>query len=290
MREVMHVRTGAGRVAVRISSGNRTPLLLVHGNSMSARAFDGLLDGPLGRSYRLIAADLPGHGASENAIAPEKTYTLPGYAEAMLDVLFALDASNAAVCGWSLGGHIALEMMAHSPHIAGAFVVSAPPVAPGAGALAGFNVSDALALYMTEHLDEAAQRMLADISAGAAAPLFAYESVARTDGRARPIVVQSILAGVGSDPQTLFDDAERPVALILGEFEQGVSKDFMQSIHGPALWRNAIQTIAGAGHAPFLDQPVEFNKVLLEFMRDLAKQGRGSNATPVTKPLSRKLA
>ena len=89
MRETMHIKTSAGRIAVRTSTGSRNPLLLIHGNSMNSRVFDALLDGPLGRSYKLIAVDLPGHGASDNAAFPDQAYTLPGYADAMLDVLFA---------------------------------------------------------------------------------------------------------------------------------------------------------------------------------------------------------
>jgi pimeloyl-ACP methyl ester carboxylesterase len=273
------VKTAAGRISGRLSSGSRTPLLLIHGNSMSSAAFDDLIASPLGRSYRLIAVDLPGHGGSDNAANPESTYTLPGYADAMLDVLFALDAPGAAVLGWSLGGHIAFEMMSKSTSIAGAMAVSAPPVSPGPSALAGFNMTEDTVLYMTEELDEAAQRRLADVSAGAAAPRFAYQAVARTDGRARPIVVHTMLGGVGSDPAPLFHDGERPIALVVGEHETGISGDFMNGVRGPALWRGEVQTIKGAGHAPFLDAPSEFNALLLDFLRDVARSRRTAPAS-----------
>lgn len=287
MREVMHVKTGAGRIAVRMSPGSRTPLLLLHGNSMSSRIFDTLLEGPLGRSYQLVAIDLPGHGESDNAGVPDRTYTLPGYADAMLDVMFALDIPQAAVCGWSLGGHIALEMMARSQSVSGSFLVGAPPVSPGPGALAGFNVSEKTALYMTERLNEAGQAMLADISAGPATPAFVYDDVARTDGRARRIVVESLLGGMGSDPTPLFENAQRPIALVMGERDEGTSASFMQSVRGPAIWRGGVQIIAGAGHAPFLDAPTSFNALLLQFLRDLARlhpAQRAVEPTPESAP------
>ncbi len=280
MRDTMHVKTSAGRIAVRTSTGSRNPLLLIHGNSMNSRVFDALLDGPLGRSYKLIAVDLPGHGASDNAAFPDQAYTLPGYADAMLDVLFALDAPNAAVCGWSLGGHIALEMMAKSQSVAGAFVVGAPPVTPGPTAITGFNVTENTALYMTENLDEASQRLLAEVSVSDPASHHVYEAVARTDGRARRIVVESLLAGVGADPAQLFDDAKRPIALIIGEHDSSLSTSFIQSICGPALWRGSLQTIAGAGHAPFLDAPASFNPLLLQFLRDIAQLRQAPPAPP----------
>ncbi|MDP2357626.1 MAG: alpha/beta hydrolase [Beijerinckiaceae bacterium] len=276
----MHVKTSAGRIAVRTSTGSRNPLLLIHGNSMNSCVFDALLDGPLGRSYKLIAVDLPGHGASENAAFPEKGYTLPGYADAMLDVLFALDAPNATICGWSLGGHVALEMMANSKSVAGAFVVGAPPVSPGPAAISGFNVTPNTALYMTENLDEASQRLLAEVSVSDPALYNIYEAVARTDERARRIVVESLLAGVGADPAQLLNDEKRPIALIVGENDPSVSMSFLQSIRGPAVWRGSVQTIASAAHAPFLDAPVSFNTLLLQFLRDVAQLRRATPAPP----------
>jgi pimeloyl-ACP methyl ester carboxylesterase len=276
MSDAMHVKTCAGRVAVRMSSGARTPLLLLHGNSMSSRAFDGLLNGPLGRSYRLVAVDLPGHGASDDAHRPETAYTLPGYADAMLDALFAVGCSEALVCGWSLGGHIAFEMMRRSRSIAGAFAIAAPPVAPGPAAIQGFNATDAFSLFMTEDLDEASRRLLAEISAGPTKPDFAYGAVARADGRARRILVASMMNGVGLDPSPLFQDAQRPVALVTGEREAFASQAFLASVQGPGLWRGSAHQIAGAGHAPFLDAPGPFNTLLLQFLRDAAGLARES--------------
>lgn len=278
MRETLHVKTGAGRIAVRMSQGQRTPLLLIHGNSMSAAAFDDLLSSPLGRSYRLIAADLPGHGASDDAAFPDRAYTLPGYADAMLDVLFALDACDAAICGWSLGGHIAMEMMTRSARIAGAFAIAAPPVAPGANAICGFNVTDELGLFMTEGLSDAQTRHLAEVCTRAPAPDFAYAAARRADGRARRIVIETILNGCGGDPAPLFQDARRPVALVTGERETMTSRDYLSSVTGPGLWRGRFHEIEGAGHAPFLDAPGAFNALLLDFIRDVARGRRAASA------------
>ncbi|MBX9758307.1 MAG: alpha/beta hydrolase [Beijerinckiaceae bacterium] len=274
MAGMMHVKTSAGRVAVRVSTGARTPMLFLHGNSMSSEAFDALMNGPLARSYRFIAADLPGHGASDNATAPEKTYTLAGYADAMLDVLFALDAPGALVCVWSLGGHIALEMMARSSSVAGAIVVGAPPVTPGQGAIAGFTISDILSLLAAERLDQSERATLAHRLLGPAPPEFALRALERADGRARPILAGSIMQGEGADPAGLLASGERPVALVCGEREPLVSWDFMRAVQGPALWRGAAISIADAGHAPFLDAPAAFSNLLLQFIRDAAGQAR----------------
>jgi pimeloyl-ACP methyl ester carboxylesterase len=62
---------------------------MLHGNSSCKEAFDRQLNGALGDEFRLIAIDLPGHGASSDAADPNRTYSFPGYAEAAIAVLEA---------------------------------------------------------------------------------------------------------------------------------------------------------------------------------------------------------
>jgi pimeloyl-ACP methyl ester carboxylesterase len=249
---------------------------------MSGEAFEGLMSSPLGRSYRLIAVDLPGHGASDDAADPEKTYTLGGYADAMLDVLFALDAGDALVCGWSLGGHVAYEMMARSQNVVGAFTIAAPPVTPGPSALNGFNVSETFSFFGREQLSAAEKNVLAEIIAGAPAPDFAHRALGRADGRARRIVVESILSGHGADPARLLASGDRPIALVCGEREFMTSWDFMRALAGPAIWRDGVIAIPNAAHAPFLEAPDAFNALLLQFIRDAARRRTPQASEPRT--------
>ena len=62
-----------GAAAVHGSPGRGSAVVLIHGNSASSRAFSRQLDGPLGKSLRLAAIDLPGHGASGDANDPTLT-------------------------------------------------------------------------------------------------------------------------------------------------------------------------------------------------------------------------
>ena len=100
-----HITTSAGKVAYRQSAGTGPTIVLVHGNSASSKAFARQLDGTLGRTYRVIAYDLPGHGESDDAADPAKTYTMPGYARVLREVVAQLGANDAVFVGWSLGGH-----------------------------------------------------------------------------------------------------------------------------------------------------------------------------------------
>ena len=97
-----------GAVAVHRSEGAGPPIVLIHGNSCSARSFCRQLDGPLGQRRRLVAIDLAGHGRSENAGDPA-AYRLPGLARTLAELAAALGLGEAGFVGWSLGGRIVLE-------------------------------------------------------------------------------------------------------------------------------------------------------------------------------------
>lgn len=116
------LETSHGKIAVRETGGKGTAVLLVHGNSSSSAVFRNQLESPLGERYRIIAADLPGHGASGDAIDPDRSYSMEGYADAMTEVLGLLGVSKAIVFGWSLGGHIGLEMIDRFPGLLGLMI------------------------------------------------------------------------------------------------------------------------------------------------------------------------
>ncbi|KAL1623090.1 hypothetical protein SLS54_004576 [Diplodia seriata] len=90
-------------------------LLLLHGNSSHSHIFLPLIalsrSSPSLQRHRILALDLPGHGASSDA-PDEKSYTQPAYGDAALQVLEALGVGDVVVLGWSLGGHNAIEMVA----------------------------------------------------------------------------------------------------------------------------------------------------------------------------------
>src|SRR5687767_4397933 len=85
------VSTSHGVVAVEERGERGLPVLFIHGNSSCRAVFDAQLNGPRAAQHRLIAIDLPGHGESSDAIDPLRTYTRPGFAQAVCEALEQLD-------------------------------------------------------------------------------------------------------------------------------------------------------------------------------------------------------
>ncbi len=109
------IETRHGVMAVDDSATDGFPVVFIHGNSASRSIFRHQVDADWAGDYRMITLDLLGHGDSEDASDPEAAYTQNGYADAVVDVLTELGVERAVVVGWSLGGHIALELIAKFP-------------------------------------------------------------------------------------------------------------------------------------------------------------------------------
>ena len=95
----------SGSVHYRVG-GAGEPLLLVHGLAGSWRNWCEVLPA-LHERYRVIAVDLPGHGASE---ALARGASIADFAASVAAVLEAEAAEQALVAGHSLGGLVALRL------------------------------------------------------------------------------------------------------------------------------------------------------------------------------------
>jgi pimeloyl-ACP methyl ester carboxylesterase len=101
---MVEVRTRVGTVPVRIT-GEGPPVLAVHGLLVNGRLWDGVAR-LLAPHARVIAPDLP-LGSHRRAVPYRTRLTPPLVAQALGDVLDALDVPDAVVVGNDTGGALA---------------------------------------------------------------------------------------------------------------------------------------------------------------------------------------
>ncbi|KAH7384527.1 Alpha/Beta hydrolase protein [Pyrenochaeta sp. MPI-SDFR-AT-0127] len=265
---------------------DKPALLLIHGNSSSSKIFRHILESPtLTSKYRVVAFDLPGHGASSNAPDPERSYWMRGYADLALYILQHLNIARVVVFGWSLGGHVGIEMVnllaSSSPVIQldGLLITGTPP-ALGADQLdhafsfedGGLNLAGKK--DWTDEETEGFARHCVAAAAGAESLFepWMLEDAKRTDGRARMVMSRKISTGEGVDQRHVVETADVLIAVVNGGDEPFVNLDYLDDIHWKKLWKNECVRLPGLKHAPFWERPNDFERILLEFLTDCADQ------------------
>jgi pimeloyl-ACP methyl ester carboxylesterase len=269
------IKTSRADIAVSETSGAGLPVLFIHGNSSCREVFSGLFAGPLGESFRFVAMDLPGHGQSGNAIDPERTYTMPGYAEAAVELLDAMGIDQAAVYGWSLGGHVALEMIPRFPGLVGLMISGAPPVGRGADkVLAGFRPNPNAGLVGKPDLTEEEAQILIYATYGGPVDGVLLDAFKRTDARSRPVMFHSLLNGEISDQRALVETSDLPIAVLNGADDLLVNLDYVGGLAYRNLWDRHCFTLRGAAHAPFRQAPEAFTAIFSRFLSDMQKRAK----------------
>lgn len=266
------LKTSHADISVTETSGTGLPVLLIHGNSSCKEVFANQLENEMGETYRMIALDLPGHGASGDAHNPSETYTMKGYAQVVLEVLNAMGVTQAVVFGWSLGGHIAIELLPQFQGLAGLMISGAPPVQPTAeGMQAGFKAHPMVGLIGKSELTDEEVAIFSDGAYGPAATPGFDAALRRTDGRARATMFEGLFNGKTSDQRDLVVSSKVPVAVVNGENDPIINTDYVGGLEYASLWDKHCFVFRGEGHAPFLTNPEVFNPIFDRFLMEMAE-------------------
>lgn len=257
------------KLALTESDGTGLPILMLHGTASSREAFARQLRSPLAEEYRLLALDLPGHGASSDASSPAG-YTLNALTETVAGCIAKMNLRRLVVCGWSLGGHIAMELIGH-PAIAGVMVSGAPPLSKGPlGMLRAFQPSWDMLLASKENFSERDIQRFYHLCFGKGGSPELLAAVRRADGRVRPALTGSMMRGEMRDERLAVESSPVPVAIVNGASDPFLRLSYLDGIRQGSLWHGTPIQIANAGHAPFWDQPGAYNQLLAEFAAQAA--------------------
>jgi len=231
----------------------RAPLLLTHGFGASQAMWAPNLDA-LGADRRILTWDLPGHGAS--GCTGELTHER--CVEEMVGLLDILSASRAVVGGMSLGGFLSLLFCARHPERVAALVL----VDTGPG-FRDDAAREAWNLWVRALADDLDARGLAALSGGPESAV--AQHVAGAAGlatSARAILTQRD----GEVFQSLGRIAVPALIVVGAEDDRFLAAADAMARRIPVADKVLIED---AGHAANMDRPAEFNRSVLEFLRDM---------------------
>jgi 2-succinyl-6-hydroxy-2,4-cyclohexadiene-1-carboxylate synthase len=226
-------------------------LVLLHGFAGTHRTWDGVVEGLDPERYRPLALDLPGHG--EHADAP-RPISFAGCVEHVL----ARAPERFALCGYSLGGRVALHVALVAPERVSRLVL--------VSATAGI-----------EDVQERAQRSAADhgladeleggpqedfVARWCAQPMFAedppeVDELAREDYRRnRPDAIAAVLRGIGTgemDPLWgRLHELTMPATILVGDRD---TKFLALGGRLAEMLPKAVMTTVPGGHRLPLEDP-----------------------------------
>ncbi len=246
--------------------GQGAPLVLVHGWGMHGGVWAGVAD-ELARHYQLHIVDLPGYGLS----AAISTYSLETLATCLSEAL----PQRFNICGWSLGGQVALSLAQSYPaQVDRLVMVGTNPCFVSRDDWAHGIPREVLQLF--------AESLVADYE-GTLKRFLALQ--ARGDESARAVLarLRDLLFVRGRPAQSVL---EAGLAILLNSDLRDAVPGIAQRalvIHGTHdalapvaagewlarhLPDSRLCRVAGASHAPFLSHSAEFVMALTDFLHD----------------------
>lgn len=269
-----------GREVAYVQSGSGPALLLIHGMAGTYGTWEAVIE-PLARAHTVIAADLPGHGASAPGAGD---YSLGSLAAGLRDLLIALGQERATLVGHSLGGGIAMQFAYQFPEAAERLVLVSsgglgPEVNPvlRAAALPGADLFIAATARPGRAAGSALARALAAVglrpNVDIAEIARGYASLA--DSARRAAFLATLRAVVGTDGQRLHAGdrlylAEGiPTLLLWGRNDRMIPRDHGERAH-EAIAGSRLEIFENSGHIPQLDAPAQFVAALERFLEETA--------------------
>ncbi len=245
-----------------IEAGRGQPVFFLHG--LGSCGEDWLLQMPVfEQCFRVIAPDFRGHGHSE----PGGRMTIARLARDIVELMIALEIPSAHIVGWSLGGLVAQQLAIDFPDrvqrlvLVNTFAHLWPTNVPETLILARRAVTSIFLPIQTT-----ARIVAFDLFPKTDQAVLRDLVVSRVGGNNVHEYRNFIRAIRAFDLRRKLDHIQAPTLVITGEHDKvvprGCQLQLVRSIP-QAEWK----LIQDSGHATPIDQPDEFNHVVMEFLK-----------------------
>lgn len=246
------------------------PVLLIHGFSQSCLSWARQTAGPLVRTYRLVAYDIRGHGASDKPLERARYRDPAAWAGEVGAVIAALGLRRPVLVGWSYGGRIIGDYLAQQ----------------GDGAIGGV-VFAAGAVSNEPHLFGPKRALIAataspDLATSIAASraflraCFAvppeqddFETMLAFNAMV-PAAVRAAMGGRTTEYEAVLRTVRVPVLAIHGSADAIILPEMSRRIAAIVPGARAL-FYDGVGHTPFWEAHERFNADLAAFLETLGR-------------------
>jgi 3-oxoadipate enol-lactonase len=246
---------------------SRKTIVFIHGFPFSHETWDRQVD-LLEMDYRVIAYDLRGHG---NSGIGDGQYALEFFVDDLIGLLDHLKIGRAVLCGLSIGGYIALRAVERSPErVEGLILCDTQSEADSNEAR--LRRAATIRAVKTNGVNAYAEELVE--------ALFAPQSITAKDEVVKKIIetIQSnsslgicgtLLALAGrTDTTASIPSVKVPTLILVGEHDKVTPPLASQKMHDK-IPNSEFHIIPNAAHMSNLENPDEFDKYLLDFLKRL---------------------
>ena len=248
--------------------GEGPPILFIHGYPLDKSLWQDQVKNL--SPWRRIAPDLRGLGDSD---APDLGYSMATYAADLAALLDALGVGQVVLCGLSMGGYVAFELLrSHRERVLGLVLISTRAEADSAE---GRKARDQAAGVARERGAGAiAESMLPKmLSPGSQQDPDLVSRLRNTMARAPVPGIVGALTAMRERPDStglLGSLSGLPTLVIAGESDQLIPLADVTRMHD-AIPGSVLKVIPGAGHVSPLEQPAAVTAALREFLVSLPR-------------------
>ena len=229
--------------------GAGADLVLLHGWGMTADVWNEIA-ASLARQFRVHRVELPSASSVPHAL------------DAMVESIAAASPPRASVCGWSLGGQLALRWAMTRPNQVARLVLIAttPRFVRGPDWDCGMEpaIFDAFVASLGQDVDATLQRFILLQAHGDTAARNVVRRLRECAAARARHEAAALIAGLqllnDTDLRPDLPGVSQPVLIVHGEHDAVVplgAAEYLQR----ALPHAELEIIAGAAHAPFIAQP-----------------------------------
>lgn len=267
------VQSSDGAIIYYESKGQGSPILFIHGFTMSSKVWDKQMD-KLSQNYQVIRMDLRAHGNSSKAL---HGHTIPQYARDAMAVINDLKLKRVTLVGWSLGGPVVLEFWkqygAGRITALGLVDMTPFPFSPAewnAHGLKNYNYTgmNNRLITLQDNRKAFAERFINDMFKDAAAPKEDMEWIMKeTLKTPTPVAVAIYSDYLMRDYTGVLNRITAPTIIFSGDsniFKKGIEmgKYIQTQIQG-----STFVSFEKSGHMLFYEEPEKFNNALLDFLK-----------------------
>lgn len=250
--------------SVRRTAGDRPWLVFVNSLGTDHRTWEPVV-AELAPRWNIVTYDKRGHGLSDTGRVP---YAMDDHIGDLAGLMAHLGISQAAVCGLSVGGMIALGLAAKKPELVSALVLCDTGARIGDVDFWNARIKAVQSRGVAAVADAVLQRWFTEAFRGADNPAFAgYRNMlVRTDPEGYAGTIAAIR---DTDYTELARTLGMPTLCIVGEHDVVTPPAAMGEL--TALIDTArLETVTDAAHQPQIEQPRALARLVSSFLEDAA--------------------